>query len=159
MLRRNTLNCSDSPPYSALSRGQLTLQTLPDLLFTNNNGVHNVGVGSVIRLRCTASSSSVPTVTWFNDGAHLLNDPPHIRIRSSVGGNTISSVLIVDNFNVNDNGEYHCQASSGSSSMNSTILSFTSESHIIQCNLSIPDTLGGQKNVLNRIVSSFQSSI
>ena len=121
-----------SPSYSALCQGYLTLQTLPDLLFKKNSGVHNVTAGSVIRLRCTSSDASVPTVTWFKDEAHLFNDPPHIRIRSSAGGNTISSVLIVDNFNVNDNGEYYCQASNGSTLMKSTILNFTSESQVIQ---------------------------
>ena len=83
--------------------------------------------GSVIRARCTASSSSAPSVTWFKDGEVLSNDPPHIRIRTSTDGTSVSSVLTVDNFAAEDDGMYHCQASDGMSSMSSTTLSFTSE--------------------------------
>jgi len=83
--------------------------------------------GSVIRARCTASSSSAPDVTWFKDGEVLSNDPPHIRIRTSTDGTSVSSVLTVDNFAAEDDGMYHCQASDGMNSMNSTTLSFTSE--------------------------------
>ena len=117
---------------NSLSPDQVTLQSLPDLLFVNNSGVHNVEKGSVIRARCTAGSSSAPNMTWFKDGEVLSNDPPHIRIRTSTDGTSVSSVLTVDNFAAEDDGMYHCQASNGMNSMNSTTLSFTSELSIFQ---------------------------
>ena len=117
---------------NSLSPDQVTLQSLPDLLFVNNSGVHNVEKGSVIRVRCMAGSSSAPNVTWFKDGEVLSNDPPHIRIRTSTDGTSVSSVLTVDNFAAEDDGMYHCQASNAMNSMNSTTLSFTSELSIFQ---------------------------
>ena len=58
-------------------------------------------------------------MTWFKDGEVLSNDPPHIRIRTSTDGTSVSSVLTVDNFAAEDDGMYHCEASDG--------MSFTSE--------------------------------
>ena len=40
----------------------------------------------------------------------LLNDPPHIRIRSNIDGTDTTSVLTVDNFRDTDNGDYQCTA-------------------------------------------------
>ena len=111
----------------ALCEGQLNLQSLPDVLFVNNSGVHNVELGTVIRVRCTASSSSAPTMTWFKDGSSLTNDPPHVRIRTSTNGTAVVSTLTVDNFDFTDNGIYFCQANDGSNSENSTTLSLTSK--------------------------------
>ena len=111
------------PP--AACQGQLSLEALPDVLFVNNSGVHNVELGTVIRARCTASSSSAPVVTWFKDGSSLLNDPPHIRIRTSTDSTEVTSVLTIDNFITDDNGNYYCQASDSTTSMTSTTLSLT----------------------------------
>ena len=111
------------PP--AVCQGQLSLEALPDVLFVDNSGVHNVELGTVIRARCTASSSSAPVVTWFKDGSSLLNDPPHIRIRTSTDSTEVTSVLTIDNFITDDNGDYYCQASDSTTSMTSTTLSLT----------------------------------
>ena len=111
----------------ALCQGQLTLDALPDVLFVNNSGVHNVELGTVIRARCTANSSSVPVVTWLRSGSTLFNDPPHIRIRTSTDSTTVISVLTIDNFNTTDNGDYYCQANDSLTSLNSTTLSLTGE--------------------------------
>ena len=111
------------PP--AVCQGQLSLEALPDVLFVDNSGVHNVELGTVIRARCTASSSSAPVVTWFKDGSSLLNDPPHIRIRTSTDSTEVTSVLTIDNFTTTDNGDYYCQASDTITSMTSTTLSLT----------------------------------
>ena len=111
-----------------LCQGQLTLVTLPDILFVDNSGVHNVELETVIRARCTASSNSTPvSVTWFKDGINLVNDPPHIRIRSSssTNDNETTSVLTIDNFLTNDDGLYHCVASDTNTIMNSTTLTLT----------------------------------
>ena len=97
------------------------------MLFATNNGVHNVELGTVIRARCTANSSCTPVVTWFKDGDSLLNDPPHIRIRTSTDDTEVTSVLTIDNFNTGDNGDYYCQAYDSTTTLNSTALSLTGE--------------------------------
>ena len=109
----------------AVCQGQLTLEALPDVLFVDNSGVHNVKLGTVIRARCTASSSSAPVVTWFKDGDSLLNDPPHIRIRTSTDDTEVTSVLTIDNFNTGDDGDYYCQANDSTTTLTSTTLSLT----------------------------------
>ncbi|CAI8053582.1 hypothetical protein GBAR_LOCUS29303 [Geodia barretti] len=107
-------------------QGQLTLQALPDMLFVDNGGVHGVELGTVVRARCTASSSSsAPLLTWFKDGGILASDAPHIRIRSSSSGSEVSSVLTVDNFDSGDNGDYYCEASNDTDTLASTTLSLS----------------------------------
>ena len=108
-----------------MCQGKLSLETLPDVLFVNNSGVHKVELGTVIRARCTASNSSAPIVVWFKDGDSLLNDPPHIRIRTSTDDTEVTSVLTIDNFNTGDNGDYYCHAYDSTTARNSTTLSLT----------------------------------
>ena len=103
------------------------MNPLPNILFEDNGGVHNVVERSVIQLYCTAISSTtiLPTITWTKDGVALVNDPPHIRIRSSSSGMSTTSSLVVDNFQGSDNGSYVCQASDGTVTVNSSTLSLT----------------------------------
>ena len=81
----------------------------------------------MIWLYCTADSTiATPSITWTKDGETLVNDPPHIRIRSS--NNTLlstTSSLVVDNFGLADDGTYQCQASDGTATMSSSTLSLT----------------------------------
>ena len=85
--------------------------------------------GSVIQLYCKATSvNSTPNVTWLKNSATLVNDPPHIRIRSTRNATEMSTVssLVVDNFGLaDDNGSYACQANDGTRSTKSSSLSFT----------------------------------
>ena len=76
-------------PSTAVS-GQLTVTPLPDVLFQNNSGVHNVVEQSVIWMYCTANSTTA-TITWTKDGENLVNNPPHIQIRTSNNNNETSS--------------------------------------------------------------------
>ena len=108
---------------SAVS-GQLMVTPLPDILFQNNSGVHNIVEQSVIWLYCTANSSNA-TITWTKDGVTLVNDPAHIRIRSSSSGMSTTSSLVVDNFQTPDNGSYVCQARDGMMTVSSSTLSLT----------------------------------
>jgi len=123
--------CTTLPlPIFLAVNGQLTVTTLPDILFLNNSGVHNIAPQSVIWLYCTAdSTTATPSITWTKDGVTLVNDPPHIRIRSS--NDTLlsaTSSLVVDNFGIADDGSYVCQASDGTASMSSSTLSLTGRS-------------------------------
>ena len=105
---------------------QLIVNPLPDILFKNNGGVHSVVERSVIQLYCTANSTTA-TITWTRNGVLLVNDPPHIRIRSSRSGMSTTSSLVVDRFLASDNGSYVCQARDGTMAVNSSILSLTCE--------------------------------
>ena len=109
---------------SSAVNGQLTVTPLPDILFQNNSGVHNIVEQSVIWLYCTADSATA-TITWTKDGVTLVNDPAHIRIRSSSSGMSTTSSLVVDNFQTPDNGNYVCQARDGMLSASSSTLSLT----------------------------------
>ena len=111
------------PPCSAMG-AQLTVTPLPNVLFQNNSGVHNIVEQSVIWLYCTANSTTA-TITWTKNGETLVNDPAHIRIRSSSSGMSTTSSLVVDNFQSSDNGSYVCQARDGVLTVNSSTLSLT----------------------------------
>lgn len=107
---------------------QLTVTTLPNVLFQSNDGVHNIVEESVVWLYCTANSTiATPSITWTKNGVTLVHDPPHIRIRSSSDDTNMSttSSLVVDNFKTSDNGSYMCQAGDGTVTMNSSVLSLT----------------------------------
>ena len=94
--------------------------TLPEaILFSTGNVVS----GSVIQLYCTADSVNA-TFQWTLNGDTLLNDPPHIRIRSSSDSSTSTSSLIVDNFQEPDNGTYLCTADTMAST-NGTAVTLT----------------------------------
>ena len=111
------------PPSSAVG-AQFTVTPLPDILFQNNSGVHNIVQPSVIWLYCTADSATA-IITWTKDGETLVNDPAHIRIRSSSSGMSTTSSLVVDNFQTPDNGDYECQARDGMMNGSSSTLSLT----------------------------------
>ena len=107
-----------------MCQGQLSLVTLPDVLFVDNNGVHNIELGTVVQAHCIANSSSVPVVRWLKNGGGLLsNDPPHMRIRTSTDGTVVTSVLTIDNYGLADDGNYTCEATDGTTTMSSTTLS------------------------------------
>jgi len=115
-----------------LSSSPVTVTTLPDILFLNNSGVHNIAPQSVIWLYCTVNSATAtPSITWTKDGVTLVNDPPHIRIRSTSNDVEMSttSSLVVDNFGIaDDDGSYVCQASDGTTTVSSSTLSLTGRS-------------------------------
>ena len=113
------------PSHSSLAASaQLTVTPLLDILFQNNSGVHNIVEQSVIWLYCAANSANA-TITWTKDGVTLVNDPAHIRIRSSSSGMSTTSSLVIDNFQSPDNGSYECQAKDGMMTASSSTLSLT----------------------------------
>ena len=112
---------------SLAASAQLTINPLPDILFQNNSGVHNIVEQSVIWLYCTVDSATA-TITWTKDGETLVNDPAHIRIRSFNSSEmSTTSSLVVDNFQTSDNGTYVCQARDGMLTTSSSTLSLTSK--------------------------------
>ncbi len=85
------------------------VNSLPALLFDRGSSV--VAEGSVIWLYCEMNSiSSSLTFLWSKDQFYLVQDVPHIRIRTTTFATRTTSILIVDNFqdSFTDGGIYRC---------------------------------------------------
>ena len=104
--------------------------TLPEALLTSSG---NVVEGSVIQVYCTVENNNNISFTWTLNGMALLNDPPHIRIRTNTDDSDTTSVLTVDNFRDNDNGDYQCTATDTMSmaASNGTVISLTGMYNIL----------------------------
>ena len=91
-------------------QGQLAVTTFPDTLF---DGEGYIVEGSVVWLYCEVNSTSPAlTVTWEKDEP-LVQDVPHIRLRSSHSDTSTTFILIVDDFQTSDSGVYQCTAQEG----------------------------------------------
>ena len=64
----------------------------------------------MIQVYCTVENNNDISFTWTLNEMTLLNDPPHIRIRTNTDGTDTTSVLTVDNFRDTDSGVYQCTA-------------------------------------------------
>ena len=92
---------------AAVQSQPLTVITRPEALITSSG---NAVEGSVILVYCTVENNDDVSFTWTLNGTTLLNDPPHICIRTNTDGTDTTSVLTVDNFRDTDNGVYQCTA-------------------------------------------------
>lgn len=87
------------------------MTSLPDVFFSEGTRNHTILVDSVIWLYCLANPKSPTlTVTWTKDNEPLIQDVPHIRLRSS---DNSTYILIVEDFQVFDSGAYQCIAQDG----------------------------------------------
>ncbi len=89
---------------------RISVTSLPDLLFSEHKSIVE---GSVLWLYCEVSSiSDTLSVIWNKDGGQLVQDVPHIRLRTS---NTSSTILLlaIDNVVSSDAGVYQCTARNG----------------------------------------------
>ena len=113
--------------FAAVQSQFPTVITRPDALTTSTG---NVVEGSVIQVYCTVENNNDISFTWTLNGMTLLNDPPHIRIRTNTDGTDTTSVLSVDNFRDTDNGVYQCTATDTKSvaAGNGTAISLTGQS-------------------------------
>lgn len=69
--------------------------------------------GSVVWLYCIADPISPNlTITWTKDSEPLVQDVPHIRLKSTGTHSDMYStlILVVDKFQASDSGEYQCVA-------------------------------------------------
>lgn len=100
--------------YQGMKVQPLTLTSLPDVLFSGKN--QTIVEYSVVWLYCLADPKS-PTleVTWNKDGEPLVQDVPHIHLRSSGSDADMYStlILVVDKFQASDSGAYQCIAQDG----------------------------------------------
>ena len=82
----------------------------------------------MVWLYCEVNSTSPTlTVTWNKDSVALVQDVPHIRMRSSTSASVTTFLLVVDNFQVSDGGSYQCSVQDGTSTVMGEILTLTGD--------------------------------
>ena len=89
----------------------LSVTSLPELLFSAES--QTLAPQSVLWLYCEVTNhttGSPLTVTWFKDNSTLVQNIPHLRLRTYTSGNSFRLALIVEPFQSADNGVYHCTA-------------------------------------------------
>ncbi len=65
-------------------------------------------------LYCDASQiSDLITVTWNKDGRPLVQNVPHIRLRTLTSSTSTTLLLVIDNAVSSDAGVYQCTAREG----------------------------------------------
>ena len=70
--------------------------------------------GSVIWFYCEVNStSSALSVTWNKDGGQLVQDVPHIILKTSTTSSSTTLLLVLDNVVSSDAGQYQCTAQDG----------------------------------------------
>ena len=81
--------------------------------------------GSVIWFYCEVNStSSALSVTWNKDGRQMVQDVPHIILRTSTTSST-TLLLVLDNVVSSDAGFYQCTAQDGQDTATGTTLTIT----------------------------------
>ena len=107
-------------------QANLSVTSLPDLLFSGSNPTRSIVEGSVIRLYCEVNSnSSTLSATWNKDGRKVVQDVPHIIIRTSTSSSSTTLLLVLDNVVSCDAGLYQCTAQDGVISASGTALTIT----------------------------------
>ena len=93
----------------------LAVTSVPDILFNEMSQVY-IQEGSVLWLYCLGvPKSSTVMVTWNKDGEPLVQDVPHIRLRSTGSdADTYSTfLLVIEPVHITDGGVYQCSAQEG----------------------------------------------
>ena len=102
------------------------MTSFPDVLFSGSNPARSIVEGSVIWFYCEVNStSSVLSVTWSKDGGQLVQDVPHIILRTSNTSSSTTLLLVLDNVVSSDAGQYLCIAQDGQNTATGTTLTIT----------------------------------
>ena len=72
------------------------------------------------------STASTLTVTWSKNGAPLVQDVPHLRMRNSSDNTSTTLLLVLDNLQASDSGVYQCTAQDGGQTVVGTSLTLLS---------------------------------
>lgn len=109
-------------------------------------------------LHCEFESSIKSNVTWFKDGAQLrisTTQPKlkHYEKTNVLADNKYNSILVVNNVDKNDLGQYMCQVQSGYGSQNVNItLTYVPEPPVLQA----PIERDGQNTITHWHIRSLQ---
>ena len=135
--------CLNSKRWSACTKYtyQITLIPYPLLFFEGTTSLPytifsgsstSVVEGSILWLYCEvkATSSSL-SVSWNKDGKSLIQDVPHIRLRTSTSSSSTTLLLVLDNVVCSDTGVYQCTAQDGLDNDRGLELNVTGECLII----------------------------
>lgn len=112
----------------------LRVTAFPEVLFAESK--RTIVVGSHVWLYCDVDSIA-PTLTlrWYKNNAPLSQDVPHIRMRHSTSGTNTTFLLVIDKFQVSDNGLYWCIAGDGSGRVKGKELTLTGNKYkVLVCN-------------------------
>ena len=109
---------------------QLTVTSLPAVIFEPNGGTHNVVEGSVIQLYCSVQSTTA-TFSWTNDGDSVAIDISHVRERTCNDSTSTTSVLTIEGFQSSDNGTYQCMTVDGAMSGSGNTVTLVGKLHYI----------------------------
>ena len=107
-------------------KAQLSVTSLPDILFSGSNSTRGIVERSVIWLYCEVNStSSTLSVTWNKDGGQVMQDVPHIILKTSITSSSTTLLLVIDNTGSSDAGLYQCTAQDGQDTATGTTLIIT----------------------------------
>ena len=111
-------------------QAQLSISSFPDFIFSASN--RGIVEGSVMWLFCEVNSvSSTLSVSWNKDGGCLIQDVPHIILRTSTTSSSTTLILVLDNVVSTDAGLYQCTAHDGLSTANGSALTMTGIKNIV----------------------------
>ncbi len=84
-------------------------------------------ISDQVTFNCSASGVPLPTISWYRDGSPL--DPANFNIsETTIGMDSVSSVLILGSLVLSDAGTYSCNASNEVSGTDTRQFTFTIES-------------------------------
>ena len=107
-------------------QANLSVTSLPSLLFSGSNSTKSIVEGTVIWFYCKVnSSSSTLSVTWNKDGREIVQDIPHNILRTSTSTSFTTLILVLDNVLPSDAGLYQCTAQDGVITASGTALTIT----------------------------------
>ena len=107
-------------------QAQLSVTSLPDILFSGSDPARTIVEESVIWFYCEVNSaSSTLSVTWNKDGGTLVQDVPHIILRTSSTSSSTTLLLVLDDVVSSDNGQYQCTAQDRQDIRSGTTLTIT----------------------------------
>lgn len=97
--------CYNILPMPKILDISLNVVSFPDVLFSG--GSQSLLEGSVVWLYCQVNiQSSSLKLAWNKDSEQLVQNMPHIRLRSSDS----TLILVIDGFRFSDSGLYQCLA-------------------------------------------------
>ena len=107
-------------------KAQLCVTSLPVILFSGSNPTRGIVERSVIWLYYEVNStSSTLSVTWNKDGGQLVQDVPHIILKTSTTSSSTTLLLVIDNTGSSDAGLYQCTAQDEQDTATGTTLTIT----------------------------------